>query len=60
VTAEKFKLRFSEEAFSELGQASHWYEENRKGLGSEFLNSVDATIAAIRRVHNLKITDHPF
>jgi plasmid stabilization system protein ParE len=37
------------EAESELTEAFDWYEERLRGLGSEFLISVDATVHAIAR-----------
>ena len=42
-------LRFSSPAANELGAAAAWYEEQAKGLGSEFLRSVEISLASIRR-----------
>jgi plasmid stabilization system protein ParE len=37
------------EAEAELGEAFEWYESRVQGLGSEFLLSIDATLAGILR-----------
>jgi plasmid stabilization system protein ParE len=37
------------EAALDLDEAYTWYEGKLSGLGDDFLNSVDATIAAIQR-----------
>jgi toxin ParE1/3/4 len=37
------------EAASEIAAAAEWYEARLAGLGSEFLRSVAATLAAIER-----------
>lgn len=37
------------EAEAELAEAFDWYEQQLRGLGSEFLISVDATVHAIAR-----------
>lgn len=47
------KIRYSEEAAYELEAAAHWYEENRPGLGSEFIMSLEAVLASIRRTPQL-------
>ena len=42
-------LVIAPEAEHDLDEAYAWYEEQRNGLGEEFLTSADACIAAIRR-----------
>lgn len=37
------------EAESDLLDAHKWYEDRSKGLGSDFLRSIEATIASIKR-----------
>jgi plasmid stabilization system protein ParE len=41
-------LRVSNEAESEMTESADWYERHRRGLGGEFLESVDAAISRIR------------
>ena len=43
----KLPLRISEEADAEMAEAARWYEQNRIGLGLEFLAAVDAAVARI-------------
>jgi len=43
------RIRFRPEAAAELLEAVDWYEARAKGLGAEFLRSVDAALAAIQR-----------
>lgn len=43
------KLRIDPSAEAELREDAAWYEEQRSGLGSEFLAAVDAGIQQIRR-----------
>jgi len=45
----KYDLIIRPEAEAELAEAFDWYEEQLRGLGSEFLISVDATVHAIVR-----------
>ncbi|NJD92254.1 MAG: type II toxin-antitoxin system RelE/ParE family toxin [Geobacter sp.] len=45
----KYELVIRPEAESELAEAFDWYEERMRGLGSEFLISVDAAVHAIAR-----------
>ncbi len=45
----KQELIIRPEAEAELAAAFDWYEEQLRGLGSEFLISVDATVHAIVR-----------
>ncbi len=43
-------VRFEDEADAEYRNAGRWYEEHRAGLGSEFLDAVDATLDRIMRL----------
>ena len=52
------KIRYSEEAASELEAAAYWYEENRNGLGAEFIMSVEAVLASIQRTPQLYAKTH--
>ncbi len=52
------KVRYSEEAASELEAAAHWYEESRPGLGSEFVLSIEAALASILRTPQLYAQAH--
>lgn len=38
------------EAEQDLAEAARWYELQRKGLGREFLRSVDSALTQIRRM----------
>ncbi|MDQ6949021.1 MAG: type II toxin-antitoxin system RelE/ParE family toxin [Actinomycetota bacterium] len=40
-------VRFGPEASSELADASRWYEDRRPGLGSMFLEAVEATVQSV-------------
>lgn len=40
-------LRIDDEAEDELAAAAFWYEQQRSGLGREFLRAIDTTIATI-------------
>jgi plasmid stabilization system protein ParE len=42
-------IRFRPDAAAEIFEAVDWYESRAKGLGAEFLRSLDAGLAAIRR-----------
>lgn len=42
-------LKFRPDAEAELSQAARWYEENRRGLGSEFVRAVEASLDSIAR-----------
>lgn len=42
-------VRLRPEAEADVGDAYRWYEERMRGLGSEFLRAVDATLSAIER-----------
>ena len=41
------RIQFEEEADAEYREASRWYESRRRGLGTEFLDAVDATVRQI-------------
>lgn len=43
------RLIIRPEADAEVYEASHWYEERRKGLGKEFLSAFAAATANLRR-----------
>jgi len=43
------KYRFTSAAFSELTEATLYYEQNEKGLGVKFLDEIDAAIDRILR-----------
>jgi plasmid stabilization system protein ParE len=43
------KILLREEARSDVLQAFAWYEEQRSGLGGEFRDALDATVARIGR-----------
>ncbi len=45
----KYKIIIRPEAELDVLEAVNWYEEKLKGLGSNFLMSVDATIESILR-----------
>ncbi len=40
-------LRILPEAEAEIGEAAHWYESKRAGLGAEFVAVVDTVFEAI-------------
>ena len=42
-----FQLVLLTQAEDDLRQAYRWYEENRLGLGDEFLLCIEATLTAI-------------
>jgi hypothetical protein len=42
-----FKLVFHQEALDELQDAHDWYDQQRKGLGFEFMDSIDETARRI-------------
>ena len=43
------KLRIEAEAEREAAEAAHWYEARRRGLGIEFLATVDSGIRRIQK-----------
>lgn len=40
-------VRFGPEASSELADAARWYEDRRAGLGSLFLDAVEAAVESV-------------
>lgn len=42
-----YRLRVSDRAALEIGEAYEWYQEQRAGLGVEFLEALDAQYQAI-------------
>ena len=44
-----YQVLISPEAELHLEDAYHWYESQNKGLGSEFIRVVDASLFAIQR-----------
>jgi plasmid stabilization system protein ParE len=40
-------VRISEEADAEMAEAARWYETHLAGLGTDFLDAVDTTVARI-------------
>ncbi|KAA3614766.1 MAG: type II toxin-antitoxin system RelE/ParE family toxin [Calditrichaeota bacterium] len=45
----KYKLIISPEAEQDIKEAFYWYEENRKGLGHDFLLQVNGGLKFIER-----------
>jgi|ERR1700760_337811 plasmid stabilization system protein ParE len=43
------KVIFRARAEAEIAEAVEWYETRGKGLGADFMRSLEATIAAIQR-----------
>ncbi|HEV7680731.1 MAG TPA: type II toxin-antitoxin system RelE/ParE family toxin [Pyrinomonadaceae bacterium] len=43
------KYKFTSAALSELKEATLYYEQNENGLGTAFLDEIDATIKRIQR-----------
>jgi toxin ParE1/3/4 len=46
-------LVFRTEALDEVTEAAEWYDLRGHGLGAEFLRSLDAAVASVRRDPNL-------
>ena len=44
-----YKILIQPEAELDLQEAFDWYEENSRGLGSEFVRAVDASLSQIQR-----------
>lgn len=42
-------VRFEPAARLELAEAADWYDEQRRGLGSEFLDTIDRAVEDARR-----------
>ena len=45
----QYKFGLTPRAGAELGHASNWYEEQRKGLGTEFMLAVEAAFESVKR-----------
>jgi plasmid stabilization system protein ParE len=45
----KLNIRFTKEAGNDLENAANWYEEQRRGLGSMFMLSIESKLAKILR-----------
>lgn len=45
----RYKLVIKEEAVRDMTEAFEWYEDKRKGLGSEFLDEVDLYFGSITK-----------
>ena len=43
-------VRFEHEADAEYRAAGRWYEEHRRGLGTEFFDAVDAALGQVVRL----------
>lgn len=52
------KLRYTGRATEELGIAFAWYENQRRGLGFEFLDCVEAAIETILQMPRLYAEHH--
>ncbi len=52
------KLRYTGRATTELDTAFIWYENQRKGLGFDFLNCVEAIIETILQMPKLYAEHH--
>jgi plasmid stabilization system protein ParE len=44
------RVVFLAEAEAEIAEAVDWYETRGKGLGADFMRSLEATLAAVQRV----------
>ena len=44
------RVVFLAQAEAEIAEAAHWYETCGKGLGADFMRSLEAAIAAIQRI----------
>jgi toxin ParE1/3/4 len=53
------RVRFSEPASDELGEAVRWYEARRPGLGGEFFDAVAATVSVIETDPEIGTTISP-
>ena len=56
--ANRPKIRFTTRASREIEAAAFWYEEQRSGLGSEFMRSFEARLASIQRAPLLFAETH--
>ena len=46
------QYRFTSAALTELRQATRYYEERENGLGTEFLNEIEATLSRVLKHPN--------
>ncbi len=53
-----FELIFTPEAQQDVDESYVWYEEQRIGLGEEFLGCVDACVQGILRMPELYVKVH--
>ncbi|MEM7593126.1 MAG: type II toxin-antitoxin system RelE/ParE family toxin [Cyanobacteria bacterium P01_A01_bin.83] len=44
-----YKILIQQEAELDLQDAFNWYESNSRGLGSEFIRAIDASLSQIQR-----------
>jgi plasmid stabilization system protein ParE len=52
------RLRYTEQARTDLNIAFEWYEQQRRGLGFEFLDCVEAVIETIQSMPKLYAHHH--
>jgi toxin ParE1/3/4 len=53
-----YRLTISRRAMREIGEAYEWYQEQRRGLGSDFLQALDAQFQAIKQTPTLYAEVH--
>jgi plasmid stabilization system protein ParE len=46
-------VRISQEADAEMAEAARWYQRQRTGLGTEFLDAIDTTVSHIAETPRL-------
>ncbi len=44
-----FRLKFSERALREIGEAQEWYELQRTGLGEEFIMAIELQLKRLEQ-----------
>jgi len=52
------RLRYTSRAMNDLDIAFEWYEEQRRGLGYDFLDCVEASIEIIQKMPKLYAKHH--
>lgn len=52
------RLRYTSRAWNDLDIAFEWYEEQRRGLGFDFLDCVEAAIELIQQMPKLYAKHH--
>jgi plasmid stabilization system protein ParE len=52
------RLRYTSRASNDLAIAFEWYEEQRRGLGFDFLDCVEASIETIQQMPKLYAKHH--